>query len=190
MSGWISPENTAHSTGIVLDVRGRVIEDLRHAGRVFAKHPTYLLTAMLTLAVGIGFTTATFSVLNAVLLRPLPYKEPDRLVELVERALPRFPHFRVSPGHYLFWRDRATTFDGIAAWELQSVNLDTGSGGPERVRADRVTANMFRLLGVAPAAGRGFSDADDREGRRSSRSSRMERGSGGSADGPTPWAAP
>ena len=141
-----------------------MIEDLRHAGRVFAKHPTYLLTAMLTLAVGIGFTTATFSVLNAVLLRPLPYKEPDRLVELVERALPRFPHFRVSPGHYLFWRDRATTFDGIAAWELQSVNLDTGSGGPERVRADRVTANMFRLLGVAPAAGRGFSDADDRDG--------------------------
>ena len=141
-----------------------MIEDLRHAGRVFAKHPAYLLTAMLTLAVGIGFTTATFSVLNAVLLRPLPYKEPDRLVELVERALPRFPHFRVSPGHYLFWRDRATAFEGIGAWELQSVNLDTGSGGPERVRADRVTANMFSLLGVAPAAGRGFSEADDREG--------------------------
>ena len=74
------PKTPPISTGIVLDVRGRVIEDLRHAGRVFAKHPTYLLTAMLTLAVGIGFTTATFSVLNAVLLRPLPYKEPDRLV--------------------------------------------------------------------------------------------------------------
>jgi putative ABC transport system permease protein len=140
-----------------------VIEDLRHATRVFAKHPAYLLTAMLTLAVGIGFTTATFSVLNAVLLRPLPYKDPERLVQLIERVEPRAPQFAVSPGHYLFWREHATAFDGVAAWAAQTVNLDTGSGGPERVRADRVTGNMFALLGVEPAAGRALSDADDRE---------------------------
>jgi putative ABC transport system permease protein len=140
-----------------------VIEDLRHAARVFAKHPAYLLTAMLTLAVGIGFTTATFSVLNAVLLRPLPYKDPERLVHLNERVQPRPTEFAVSPGHYLFWRDNTTAFEGVAAWAAQSVNLDTGSGGPERVRADRVTGNLFALLGVEPAAGRAFSDADDRE---------------------------
>ena len=140
-----------------------MIEDLRHAARVFAKHPAYLLTAMLTLAVGIGFTTATFSVLNAVLLRPLPYKDPERLVHLIERVEPRAPQFAVSPGHYLFWREHATAFDGVAAWAPQTVNLDTGSGGPERVRADRVTGNMFALLGVEPAAGRALSDADDRD---------------------------
>ena len=68
---------------------------------MFAKHPGYLATAVLTLALGIGFTTATFTVVNAVLLRPLPYREPDRLVRLLERNLPRFPQFSVSPGHYL-----------------------------------------------------------------------------------------
>ena len=140
-----------------------MIEDLRHAARVFAKHPTYLLTAMLTLAVGIGFTTATFSVLNAVLLRPLPYKDPERLVDLIERLQPRIPQFHASPGHYLFWREHTTAFEGMAAWASQSVNLDAGSGGPERVRADRVTGNTFAVLGVEPAAGRAFSDADDRE---------------------------
>jgi putative ABC transport system permease protein len=140
-----------------------VIEDLRHAARVFAKHPAYLLTAMLTLAVGIGFTTATFSVLNAVLLRPLPYKDPERLVHLNERVQPRPTEFAVSPGHYLFWRDHTTAFEDVAAWASQNVNLDTGSGGPERVRADRVTGNLFALLGVEPAAGRAFAEADDRE---------------------------
>ena len=140
-----------------------MIEDLRHAARVFAKHPTYLLTAMLTLAVGIGFTTATFSVLNAVLLRPLPYKDPGRLVHLNERVQPRPTEFAVSPAHYLFWRNHTTAFEGVAASAAQSVNLDTGSGGPERVRADRVTGNLFALLGVEAAAGRAFSDADDRE---------------------------
>jgi putative ABC transport system permease protein len=140
-----------------------VIEDLRHAGRVFAKHPGYLLTAMLTLALGIGFTTATFSVLNAVLLRPLPYADAGRLVHLNERVQPRPTEFSVSPAHYLFWREHNTAFAGVAAWAPQSVNLDTGSGGPERVGADRVTGNMFAVLGVEAAAGRTFTDADDRE---------------------------
>ena len=140
------------------------LQDLRHAVRVLAGHPGYSATALLTLALGIGFSTATFSVINAVLLKPLPYREPDRLLILRERNLPRFPEFSVSPGHYLTWRRNATKFEGIAAWGTQLVNLDTGSGEPERVRADRVSANLFPLLGIPPAVGRLFTEADDQEG--------------------------
>ena len=133
-----------------------LLQDLKHAARALLKHPGYLLTALLTLALGIGFSTATFTVINAVLLRPLPFEEPDRLVRLIERNEPQFPTFSVSPGHYWFWRENASAFDGIAAWASQSVNLGTGSGDPQRVRADRVTVNLFPLLGVHPIAGRGF----------------------------------
>src|SRR5215207_954705 len=113
-----------------------ILQDLHHATRALLKRPGYLATAMLTLALGIGFSTATFTVINAVLVRPLPYKEPEQLVRLVERLMPRFPQFSVSPGHYLFWRDHATAFEGIGAWAARSVNLDTGSDDPQRVRAD------------------------------------------------------
>jgi putative ABC transport system permease protein len=138
-----------------------VVQDLRHAVRALLKHPGYLATALITLALGIGFSTATFSVIDAVLLRPLPFHEPERLVRLIERMPPRFPSFSVSPGHYLFWREHATAFDGIGAWATQSVNLDFGAGDPQRVRADRVSANLFPLLGVQPIAGRAFDPADE-----------------------------
>jgi putative ABC transport system permease protein len=141
-----------------------VIQDLRHAGRVFVRHPGYLATALLTLALGIGFTTTMFSVAYAVLLKPLPYHEPSGLVRLIERNLPRFPQFSVSPGHYLFWRDHAAAFEGLGAWATNSVNLELSARDPERVRADRVTANLFPLLGVHPVIGRGFEDRDDRDG--------------------------
>ena len=136
-------------------------QDLKHALRASLAHPGYLATALMTLALGIGFTTATFTVTNAVLLRPLPFHEPDRLVRLIERNLPQFPQFSVSPGHYLFWRDNAKAFEGIGAWAAQNMNLETGSDDPQRVRADRVTVNLFPLLGVPPIAGRGFEAADE-----------------------------
>jgi putative ABC transport system permease protein len=143
----------------------QIAQDLRHAIRALLKHPGYLATALLTLSLGIGFSTATFSVINAVLLRPLPYAHPERLLQLRERNLPSFPEFSVSPGHYLAWRERATTtFEGLAAYGSQSVNLDMGNGEPERVRADRVSANLFPLLGIQPAIGRTFSEEDDRAG--------------------------
>ncbi len=141
-----------------------LLNDLRHAARALAKHPGYLATALLTLALGIGFSTATFSVIDAVLLRAEPYRDPSRLVVFRERFLPQFPQFSVSPGHYLLWRDYNTAFADIAAYGAGNVSLDTGDGSPERVRADRVTANLFPLLGVSPVLGRGFRDADDTEG--------------------------
>jgi predicted permease len=140
-----------------------IAQDLRHAVRSLVKQPGYFAAAAVTLVLGIGFSTATFSVVHGVLLRPLPYQEPDRLVQFIERALPRLPRFSVSPGHYLFWRDHATSFDGIGAWAMQSLTLERGSD-PESIRVDRVTSNLFDVLGVAPIAGRGFAPADDEGG--------------------------
>lgn len=90
-----------------------------------------LVTAVLTLAVGIGFSTATFSVTNAVLLRPLPYDEPSRLVNLSEQVPPRTIQFAVSPAHYLFWRDHTTAFEGIGAWQSVQVNFQSGGEDPQ-----------------------------------------------------------
>jgi putative ABC transport system permease protein len=137
-----------------------VFQDVQHAVRALAKQPGYFAAAAVTLMLGIGFSTATYSVIDGVLLRPLPYDEPDRLVRLIERNLPRFPRFSVSPGHYLFWREQASAFEGLGGWVVQSVTLDAG-GEAESVRADRVTANLFDVLGVRPFAGRGFTAEDD-----------------------------
>jgi putative ABC transport system permease protein len=142
-------------------VSNLILQDLRHALRALLKHPGYLITALVTLALGIGFSTATFSVIHAVLIRPLPFAEPDRLVQLRERNLPRFPQFSVSPAHYLFWRENNTTFEAIAAVATQSANLDLGDDDPQRVRADRVSVNLFSVLGVEPLWGRTFQAADE-----------------------------
>jgi putative ABC transport system permease protein len=139
-------------------------QDFRHAARALLKHPGYLVTAVLTLALGIGFSTATFSVINAVLLRPLPYGQPDRLVVFRERKLPQLPEFSVAPAHYLAWRDQTSAFDGIGCFGTNLVNVDAGNADPERVRADRVTANLFPVLRVTPMLGRALTDADDQEG--------------------------
>jgi putative ABC transport system permease protein len=139
--------------------------DFRHAVRGLLKHPGYAITATLTLALGIGFSTATFSVVNAVVLRPLPFEAPEDLVRILERNLPRFPRFSVSPGHYLFWRDHNTTFTGIGAWASQFVNVDADGLEPVRMRADRVSTSLLPLLGVAPQLGRSFTVDDEQGGR-------------------------
>jgi putative ABC transport system permease protein len=142
-----------------------LLQDFRHAVRGLFRHPGYATTAVFTLALGIGFSTATFSVVNAVVLRPLPFEQPSDLVRLIERNLPRFPRFSVAPGHYLFWRDHNTSFTAIAAWAAQFVNVDAAGSDPVRLRADRVSAELFPLLGVTPQLGRLFT-ADDEAGSR------------------------
>ncbi len=141
-----------------------ILQDLKQAVRGLRRNTGALVTAVLTLAVGIGFSTATFSVTNAVLLRPLPYDEPSRLVNLSERVPPRTIQFAVSPAHYLFWRDHATAFEGIGAWQSVQVNFQSGGEDPQRVHAERVTANLFAILRVAPAVGRAFLPSDDESG--------------------------
>ncbi|MBO0861124.1 MAG: ABC transporter permease [Chloracidobacterium sp.] len=139
-----------------------MFQDLRYGMRMLRKNPGFTFIAVLTLALGIGANTAIFSVVNAVLLRSLPYREPDRLVMLGyyrARALNDF----ASGAEFLEWRDQAKSFEQIAAYRFDTADL-TGSGEPERLNAGFASADLFATLGVAPAIGRSFTLEEDTHG--------------------------
>jgi putative ABC transport system permease protein len=137
-------------------------QDVTFAFRHFIAQPGFTLVALLTLAIGIGSTSAIFSAVHAVVLQPLPYPAPERLVNVYEdyRGRPG----GVSAGNFTDVRAAATTFDGLAAAQYSSFNL-TSEGAAERVTGARVTASFFDVLGVQPALGRPFTVADDEPGR-------------------------
>ena len=140
----------------------RVLNDIRYAWRTLARRPGFAVVAVLTLAVGIGANTAVYSIAEAVLLRPLPFRDPERLVLVWERNLPRDRTRNVvNPGNYLEWRDRNGVFESLAAFVAFGTNL-SGEGEAVRAEAGVVTANFFATLGVAPALGRGFVAEDAR----------------------------
>ncbi len=140
------------------------MQDIRHSFRLFSRTPIVTATALLTIALGVGGSTAVFSVVHAVMLRPLPYPAPDRLVELFEDN-PRAnrPRFRVSTLNYLSWAERATSTEALAAYAGNAVTL-TDHGEPERLAGGAITASMFSVLGLPPIAGRGFRAEDERPG--------------------------
>jgi putative ABC transport system permease protein len=142
-------------------------QDLRYGARMLLKKPGFTLIAVITLALGIGANTAIFSVVNAALLRPLPYAEPDRLAQLWETNIKRdLPFFAVSVPNYVSWKEQSQTFEQLAAWRRQGVNL-TGRGEPERLEGAAVSGSLFSLLGVKPALGRDFLPMEDQpRGRR------------------------
>jgi putative ABC transport system permease protein len=126
------------------------------------KNPGFSAVAVLSLALGIGANTAIFSVINAVLLRPLPYHEPERLVMVWEDAsFAGFPQNTPAPANYADWKSQNQTLEDMAALAQRSFNL-TGDGEPERLDAYAVTANFFPLLGVKPALGRSFLAEEDK----------------------------
>jgi len=138
----------------------RLAQDIRYACRSLRNNPGFATVAILTAALGIGANTSIFSVVHAVLLRPLPYRDAERLVALVtvnpkENGLglqvPDFP--------YASWRDQATIFDSIACYTRRSYTI-TGSGGPELLRAAIVTPGFLRMMGMSPQIGRDFVVAD------------------------------
>ena len=131
-----------------------LLQDLRFAVRTLRKAPAFTAAAVLTLALGIGANSAIFSVVNAVLLRPLPYPDPDRLV-VVWGTYPEFGRTATSLPDFRDWRASATSFAQMAARHGTIFNL-TSAGEPVQLSADRVTANFFPTLGVQPALGRGF----------------------------------
>src|SRR5438552_945406 len=127
------------------------------------RSPGFTAVAVLTLALGIGANSSIFSVVNAVLLRPLPYEDPDRIVWVTE-VVPAFNNAEhVSGPDFLDWREQNEVFEQIAAYDSGEINL-TGGDEPERIRCGRVSARFFSLLGVRPAMGRAFLDEEDRPG--------------------------
>jgi putative ABC transport system permease protein len=139
--------------------------DLKYGVRTLLKSPGFSAVAVLTLGLGIGANSAIFSVVNTVLLQPLPFREPDRLVGIAESRLDRGWE-DVSFTHANFWdvRDQSLAFDGIAALRGSSINL-SGFAFPERLRLGLVSAEFFRVLGVDPVLGRTFAMGEDEPGR-------------------------
>jgi putative ABC transport system permease protein len=139
------------------------IQDIRFGIRMLAKKPMFSIIAVITLALGIGANTAIFSVVNGVLLRPLPFKEPDRLMMIRETKLPQFPEFSVAPGNFLDWKKQNTVFERLVAYKGSSLNL-IGTDDPERLRALNVTEGFFAMLGAQPQLGRDFLAEEDQVG--------------------------
>ncbi|HEV2803547.1 MAG TPA: ABC transporter permease [Chthoniobacterales bacterium] len=139
-----------------------LLQDIRYAFRMIAKQPGFAALAVLAFALGIGANVAIFSVVNAVLLRPLPYPQSDRLISIRERT-PTFPGGSVSYPNFLDWRASQKSFTDLALFRRESYNLSSVKGGtaPERIGGARVTANFFTVLGVPPPLGRDFTEADD-----------------------------
>ena len=135
--------------------------EIRYAVRALLKRPGFTGVAVATLALGIGANTAVFTVVNAVLLRPLPYDQADRLVRLRGSGTLTRQTDNLSPMDFLDLRARARRFDGIAAYNNYAGATLTGTGDAERVAGTRVTADFFSVLHVVPALGRDFRDEDD-----------------------------
>ena len=141
-------------------------QDLRYGLRMLRKSPGFTTVAVLTLALGIGANASIFSVVYAVLLKALPYPQPNRLVMVYENVnLPNYQNSRneVTPGNFSDWTNQNTVFGSIAAYRNRSFNL-TGAGEPLRIESELVSANFFTTLQVVPQLGRGFSAEEDRPG--------------------------
>jgi putative ABC transport system permease protein len=139
-------------------------QDLRYGARMLLKKPGFTLIAVLTLALGIGANTAIFSLVDAVLLRPLPFSDPERLVMVWEDATRiGFPRNTPAPANYADWKAQNKVFEELAALDWRSYAL-TDEGEPEKVEAQAVTANFFPLLGVQPLLGRAFTPEEDKPG--------------------------
>ena len=141
-------------------------QDVRFAFRLLIKNPAFTLVAIAALALGIGANTAIFSVIDAVLLAPLAYSHPERLVMIWQHiGTPPLPgRLGGSVPDYVDYRNQSQTMQPVAAFTLGSFNL-TGRGAPERINGARVTANLFPTLGIAPILGRTFSVEEDQPGR-------------------------
>jgi putative ABC transport system permease protein len=139
-----------------------LFQDLRYALRRLGRTPAFTAIALATLTLGIGANTAIFTVIDAVLLRPLPYRDPGQLVLLNETA-PGFPSFSVSYENYEDWRDQSHSFSSVGAVRNTAMTL-TGAGEPERLTAQNATANLLDVLGVRVVRGRAFLVEEDRKG--------------------------
>jgi putative ABC transport system permease protein len=140
-----------------------LLQDLRYGLRMLAKKPGFTFVAVFTLALGIGANSAIFSVVNGVLLRPMPLEAPERLIKIWE-ALPAGGQGTASAPNLKDWREQNTVFNGIAAFQFSSFNLG-GQESPERLSGAIVSPNFFDVVGVRPRLGRAFQTGEDEAGR-------------------------
>jgi predicted permease len=147
---------------MVANVLTSLPQDLRYGFRVLAKSPAFSLIAILTLALGIGANTAIFSVVNGVLLNPLPFRQPEQLVSLFQK-IKNFDNGSISYPNFKDWQRMNTTFAGMAAYRSVGFNL-SGNGEPERLRGEMISAGFFEILGVNPILGRTFTVDEDHIG--------------------------
>jgi putative ABC transport system permease protein len=181
ISSGVAPEEAARQARLAFggvdrakeecrDARGvnlvnSLIQDLRYGARVLRKNPGFTAVVVITLGLGIGANAAIFTVMNSVLLNPLPYPEPERLVLMWERT-PKLSNMMVSYPDYLDWKQQNQSFEDIAVYNrFQTFNL-TGRERPERIAGGRATANLFTVVGVQPALGRGFLPEEEGPGGR------------------------
>src|SRR5215475_7493853 len=175
LARYMAPLRQAHSPLAITPgaPRGRLLsdlwQDLRYAARALWKRPGFTVAAVLTLAIGIGSNAAIFTVINAVLLRPLPFPHGEQLLALYTRSLPsagfHVEYGEMSVPEFADIRGRVSAFAGVAAYNFQNRNLTRGNGEAERVLTMRVTSDFFDVLGVMPARGRSFDKEDARPGR-------------------------
>ncbi|MHB8653613.1 MAG: ABC transporter permease [Terriglobia bacterium] len=138
-------------------------QDLRFGLRTLVKNPGFTIVAVLTLALGIGANTAMFSVVYGVLLRPLPYPNPERIVQLSRVFKGQLIYSGYTANAFDFWKQHSDPFEFVAASTGEGFNL-MGAGRPEHIRAQRVSSQYFGVYGVQPFLGRNFGPDDDRYG--------------------------
>src|SRR5918998_804922 len=149
----------------VMKMLGTIWQDARYAVRVFLKSPAFTAVALLALALGVGANPAIFSVVNAVLLRSLPYADADRLVVMWEKNRTRGNRRNViSPANFVEWRTQSQSFEGLSAFYDGGFNM-TGAGEPVEVPVQVTTANLFSVLGAQAALGRTYTPDEVRSGR-------------------------
>ncbi|MGE5243580.1 MAG: ABC transporter permease [Betaproteobacteria bacterium] len=141
---------------------GTLLQDVRYGVRTLLKSPGFTLVALVALALGIGANSAMFGIVDAVLLRPIPYARPDSLLK-VYSSTRNFKRSSVSYPNFLDWRRRSRSFDELAAYRNDNFNL-TGQAEPERLRGLMASARLFEALGVRPLIGRTFTEAEDQRG--------------------------
>src|ERR1700730_17139012 len=139
-------------------------KDLRYSVRCLSKQPAFTIVAVLTLALGIGANTAIFSVVNALLIKPLPFPDLDRIVALWDKVPSRgVLHNEVAMANYLDWRAQNQSFDQLGLYRWWSTNLSVEP--PERIQGYLVTANFLDVLGVKPLLGRAFTEQENQPGK-------------------------
>lgn len=152
-------DTCVNAAGVHWDI---LVRDVRYSLRALSRTPAFTVTAVAVVALGVGATTAAFSITDFVLVRPLPYPNADRLVKVWEQR-PRAARVDLSPANYQDWKQMAKSFDAFAAYRLLSINL-TGSSQPLRLEGAVFSADVLRALGVDPMIGRAFTSEDTVEG--------------------------